>query len=86
MSIGAITSLAVQNIATGRDEAQAVQAPQRAPQAQTVANAQDTVQLTEAERVYQLYIQGQKVSQIAAALSLPVQAVDSYLNLTTSGS
>jgi DNA-binding NarL/FixJ family response regulator len=46
----------------------------------------DTVQLTVAQQVYQLYNQGQKVSEIASALSLSVAAVNSYLNLSGSGS
>lgn len=53
---------------------------------QPAANvAADTVQLTEAQRVYQLYNQGQKVSQIASSLSLTQAAVNGYLNLSTSG-
>ena len=60
------------------------QAP--APKPQPVANAAtDTVQLTEAQRVYQLYNQGQKVSQIASSLSLTQAAVNGYLSLSTSG-
>lgn len=46
----------------------------------------DTVQLTVAERVYQLHNQGQQVSQIAQALSLSVAAVNNYLNINESGS
>jgi len=50
--------------------------PQPAPQAAT-----DTVQLTEAQHVYQLFNQGQRVSQIAFSLSLSEAQVNSYLNL-----
>lgn len=46
----------------------------------------DTVQLTEAERVYQLYNQGQQVPQIASSLSLTAAAVNSYLSLSTKSS
>jgi len=58
-----------------------------APPAQQPAPtaAEDTVQLTEAQRVYQLYNRGQPVSQIALTLSLPLAAVNSYLNLTKTG-
>lgn len=57
-----------------------------APQVQPTANvSSDTVQLTEAQRVYQLYNQGQRVSQIASSLSLSQAAVSGYLNLKTSG-
>jgi DNA-binding CsgD family transcriptional regulator len=47
--------------------------------------AADTVQLTEAQQVYQLYNQGQRVSQIASSLSLSQAAVNGYLNLSTGG-
>jgi DNA-binding NarL/FixJ family response regulator len=54
-----------------------------APKAQPApAVAADTVQLTEAQQVYQLYNQGQRVSQIATSLNLTQKAVDSYLNLS----
>jgi len=53
---------------------------------QPAANAGgDTVQLTEAQQVYQLYNQGQRVSQIATNLSLTQAAVNSYLNLSATG-
>jgi DNA-binding NarL/FixJ family response regulator len=53
---------------------------------QPVVNAgEDTVQLTEAQQVYQLYNQGQRVSQIASSLSLTEAAVNSYLNLSATG-
>jgi hypothetical protein len=59
--------------------------PAPPPQQPAATDAEDTVQLTEAQRVYQLYNQGQPVSQIALTLSLPLAAVNSYLNLTTTG-
>jgi len=53
---------------------------------QPVASAgADTVQLTEAQQVYQLYNSGQRVSQIASKLSLTEAAVNSYLNLSATG-
>jgi DNA-binding NarL/FixJ family response regulator len=42
-----------------------------------------TVQLSEAQQVYQLYNQGQQVSQIAATLNLSVAAVNTYLGITS---
>lgn len=45
-------------------------------------NSGDAVTLTESEQVYQLYNQGQQVSQIAASLSLPIEVVNSYLGIT----
>jgi DNA-binding NarL/FixJ family response regulator len=62
------------------------QAPAARPQPQPAASTSgDTVQLTEAQQVYQLYNQGQRVSQIASSLSLTQAAVNGYLNLNTSG-
>jgi hypothetical protein len=62
------------------------QAPAARPQAQPAANTlADTVQLTEAQQVYQLYNQGQRVSQIATSLSLTQAAVNGYLGLNTGG-
>jgi DNA-binding NarL/FixJ family response regulator len=58
--------------------------PAQAPAANPNSGA-DTVQLSVAQQVYQLYNQGQKVSEIASALSLSVAAVNSYLNLPGSG-
>lgn len=46
--------------------------------------AEDTVQLSEAQQVYQLYNQGQTVSQIASSLSLSVSEVNIYLSGTGS--
>lgn len=51
--------------------------------AQAAANAStDTVKLSEAQQIYQLYNQGQSVSQISTSLSLSVAAVNSDLNLS----
>jgi DNA-binding NarL/FixJ family response regulator len=62
-------------------------APARSPQPQPAANAQaDTVRLSEAQQVYQLYNQGQAISQIASTLNLTVSAVNVYLGVTGSGS
>jgi hypothetical protein len=41
----------------------------------------DTVTLTEAQRAYQLYNQGQKATEIAASLSLPVETINIFLGL-----
>ena len=54
-------------------------------QAQVQQIPQDTVTLTEAQQVYQLYNQGQTVSQIATSLSLSVPLVNNYLGITSSG-
>lgn len=55
--------------------------PARPPQ-QPAQAATDTVQLTLAQRVFQLHNQGQRVTQIASTLNLPVAEVNSYLNLS----
>jgi len=58
-----------------------------APAAQTAPSsnvAVDTVTLTEAEQVYQLYNQGQSVSQIASSLSMSEAVVNQYLNPSNS--
>jgi DNA-binding NarL/FixJ family response regulator len=57
-------------------------APPQSPPADTNT---DSVQLTEAQQVYQLYIQGQPVSEIALNLGLPEAVVNNYLNLSPSG-
>jgi len=57
--------------------------PAIARSAQPTTNASaDTVKLSESQQVYQLYNQGQAVSQIASSLSLTVDAVNSYLGIT----
>jgi DNA-binding NarL/FixJ family response regulator len=57
----------------------AAQAPQPTANIPT-----DTVHLTEAQQVGQLYNQGHSVPQIAFSLNLSVQAVNSYLNISNS--
>lgn len=49
---------------------------------QTTAPQVDTVKLSTSQQVYQLHLQGQRVSQIASALNLSEAAVNSYLNLS----
>lgn len=55
-----------------------------APKDQPVFVPPDHVNLTEPQQVYQLYNQGQRVSQIASDLNLSVAAVNSYLNISNS--
>jgi DNA-binding NarL/FixJ family response regulator len=65
----------------------ALNPPTPQPQQPPPANQHsDTVQLTEAQQVYQLYNQGQQVPQIAGTLNLSVTAVNSYLGLSNSSS
>jgi len=49
---------------------------------QPAANGEDTVKLSESQQVHQLYHQGRTVSQIASSLSLPVDLINGYLNIT----
>lgn len=58
-----------------------VSAPTNTASAETLP--QDTVELSEAQRVYQLYSQGLQVSQIAFQLGLSVAEVNSYLGIST---
>jgi DNA-binding NarL/FixJ family response regulator len=58
-------------------------APAQRPQPTANASA-DTVRLSETQQVYQLYNQGQAVTQIASNLSLSVSEVNSYLGITSS--
>jgi DNA-binding NarL/FixJ family response regulator len=55
------------------------------PAQSSTHGSEDTVRLTAAQQVYQLYNHGQKISQIASALSLSVAEVNNYLNLTNGG-
>ena len=50
---------------------------------QPASNSGDTITLSESQRVYQLYNQGLSVAQIASTLSLPVETVNNYLNIST---
>jgi DNA-binding NarL/FixJ family response regulator len=77
MSISVSSALATASVAAtpSTSTAQRVQQPTN----QQTANSADTVKLTEAQQVDQLYNQGQAVSQIASNLSLTVSAVNSYL-------
>jgi len=62
----------------------ATPAPQKVQQTTKAASA-DTVTLTEAQQVYQLYNQGNTVTQIATSLSLSVDLVNNYLGISVGG-
>ncbi len=55
-----------------------------APAQPTTNASADTVRLSETQQIYQLYNQGQAVSQIATSLSITVSEVNSYLGITSS--
>ena len=80
MTISISNSLAVASSAVANASSNAAPAPRPQP---APNNAAYTVTLTEAQQVYQLYNQGQQVSQIATSLSLTVEAVNSYLGVTS---
>jgi len=56
-------------------------APQQVQQ--PTKTSEDTVTLTEAQRVYLLHIQGQTVPQIATSLRLTVNIVNNYLGISS---
>jgi DNA-binding NarL/FixJ family response regulator len=62
----------------------ASQTAQNSQLQESPSSAGYTVQLSEAQQVYQLYNQGQQVPQIAATLNLSVAAVNTYLGITNS--
>jgi DNA-binding NarL/FixJ family response regulator len=78
------TQPATPNAAPSSGAAQNARAAQ--PVQQSAARQTDTVTLTEAQQVYQLYNQGQQVPQIATNLRLSVSAVDNYLGINNSTS
>jgi DNA-binding NarL/FixJ family response regulator len=79
VSISLSTSLSIPPAAVPSEPATAAAASRPQP----VFIPPDRVSLSETEQVYQLYNQGQRVTQIAEALSLSVSAVNSYLNLAS---
>jgi DNA-binding NarL/FixJ family response regulator len=78
MSISISSSLSTASLAAANSSSTSAAA--RTPQPTTNQSAY-SVTLTEAQQVYQLYNQGQQVSQIATSLSLPVSAVNNYLGI-----
>ena len=80
MSISISSALSVASVAATNSTPEP--APQPAPQ--PANNPGDTVKLTEAQQVFNLYTQGQSVPEIATNLELTVSAVNSYLGLSSS--
>jgi len=77
MSISISSALAIASLAAANSSSTAAAQP-----AQSAPNdSAYTVRLTEAQQVYNLYNQGQAVSQIASNLSLTVAAVNGYLGI-----
>ena len=78
MSISVSSVLATASVAANSPSTSAAERIQQPINQQTASSA-DSVRLTEAQQVYQLYNQGQAVSQIASNLSLTENAVNGYL-------
>jgi DNA-binding NarL/FixJ family response regulator len=81
MSISITSSLSTEPVAAANSSSTSAAA--RTPQPTTEKSAY-TVTLTEAQQVYQLYNQGQQVSQIATSLQLPESMVNNYLGIVAS--
>ncbi len=81
----AITSALASVTAPNAPSATASQPPVQQQAPQPTNTSTDTVTLTEAQQVYNLYNQGQTVPQISSSLSLPVSTVNNYLGISQSG-
>jgi DNA-binding NarL/FixJ family response regulator len=79
----ALSTAAVAAANSSSNAAPATRNPQPQPQ-QATNNPGYTVQLSEAQQVYNLYNQGQQIPQIAETLNLTVSAVNNYLGITGS--
>jgi DNA-binding NarL/FixJ family response regulator len=78
MSVSISSSLSTASLAAANSSSTSAAAQS---QQQNTDQSAYTVRLTEAQQVYQLYNNGQQVSQIATRLSLPVSAVNNYLGI-----
>jgi hypothetical protein len=81
--------LSVSNSLSIASQAAANQPSAAAPRATaqpTTNNQQDTVKLSSAQQVEQLYNQGQSVPQISTSLSLAQNVVNLYLGISGPGS
>jgi DNA-binding NarL/FixJ family response regulator len=86
MSISISSALSTAVVAAANSSSNAAPV-ERNPQPQQTANTSGyTLQISEAQQVYQLYNEGQQIPQIAAALNLPVSTVNDYLGVSSSGS
>lgn len=79
MSISISSSLSIASLAAANSSSTSAAAQNTQP---TTNASADTVRLTASQQVYQLYDQGQTVTQIATNLSLPVEIVNTYLGIT----
>lgn len=89
MSIAISSALSTASVAAANAPSTAAVQQQEQVQQQVQQSASasaDTVTLTAAQQVYNLYNQGQTVSQISTSLSLPVSTVNNYLGITQTSS
>jgi DNA-binding NarL/FixJ family response regulator len=82
LSISSVPTTAA--VTAANSGAAATPAPQKVQQPVRTATA-DAVTLTAAQQVFQLYNQGNTVTQIATSLSLSVDLVNNYLGINASG-
>jgi hypothetical protein len=80
ISVSAALSTASLSLAAANSSSTSAAAHNPQP---TINNTADTVHLSASQQVYQLYNQGQSVSQISTSLSLPVAIVNTYLGISS---
>jgi DNA-binding NarL/FixJ family response regulator len=85
MSLTISSAISTASLAAANSPSNAAAQPVQQQVQQPVNNSADTVTLTEAQQVYNLYNQGQTVPQIATSLSLSVTMVNNYLGITQGG-
>jgi DNA-binding NarL/FixJ family response regulator len=86
MSLTITSALSAASLAAANSPSTAAtEQPAQQQVQQPVSNSGDTVTLTEAQQVFNLYNQGQTVPQIASSLSLSVSMVNNYLGITQGG-
>lgn len=84
LSISSVPTTAAATAANSGAAAAPQPVPQKVQQPARTASA-DSVTLTAAQQVFQLYNQGQTVTQIATSLSLSVSLVNNHLGINASG-
>lgn len=80
MSSAITNVLPIQRAAGQADSGKTAAAQPSVASTRQTSTAADVVQISEAQRVYQLYNQGQTIQQIALGLNLSVAAVNEYLS------
>jgi DNA-binding NarL/FixJ family response regulator len=85
MSLTISSALSTALLAAANSPSNAAAQPVQQQVQQPANNSSDSITLTEAQQVYNLYNQGQSVPQIATSLSLSVSMVNNYLGITQGG-